>query len=133
MATIKATAATSPGSHLGRCRPVTRTWSGCRATRSSAGFIDRYPDVGVLATRLAAVEAALERRGGEALLGSRLTRAELRLLALLESDITLKQIASEHLFVSIHTVTSHAQRLYRRLGVRNRAEAVAAARERGLL
>jgi DNA-binding CsgD family transcriptional regulator len=104
-----------------------------RAASEARVIIDRYPDVGVLADRLSAVETALERRSGDALLGSQPTRAELRLLALLERDLTLKQIATEHLYVSIHTVTSHAQRLYRRLGVRNRAEAVAAARERGLL
>ena len=96
-------------------------------------IIDRYPDVGVLADRLAAIEAAFLRRSDDALLGSRPTPAELRLLTLLPSDLTLKQIAADELYVSIHTVTSHAQRLYRRLGARTRAEAVAAARERGLL
>jgi LuxR family transcriptional regulator, maltose regulon positive regulatory protein len=96
-------------------------------------IVDRYPDSGTLAERLASVEAALERRSDDALLGSQPTPAELRLLALLPSDLTLREIASEHLYVSIHTVTSHARRLYRRLGARTRAEAVAAARERGLL
>jgi LuxR family maltose regulon positive regulatory protein len=108
-----------------------------RRARSRAAaarkIIERYPDVGTLAERLAGVEGALERRADDALLGSRPTPAELRLLELLPSDLTLKQIASEHLYVSIHTVTSHARRLYRRLGVRTRAEAVAAARERGLI
>jgi ATP/maltotriose-dependent transcriptional regulator MalT len=47
--------------------------------------------------------------------------------------VTLREIASNHLYVSIHTVTSHARRLYRRLGERTRGGAVAAARERGLL
>jgi LuxR family maltose regulon positive regulatory protein len=96
-------------------------------------IIDGYPDVGTLADRLAKVEAALDRRSDAGLLGSQPTPAELRLLALLPSELTLKTIAAEHLYVSIHTVTSHAQRLYRRLGARTRAEAVAAARERGLL
>jgi LuxR family transcriptional regulator, maltose regulon positive regulatory protein len=104
-----------------------------RAASEARVIIDRYPDVGVLANRLAAVEATLERRASDTMLGSRPTPAEMRLLALLDSDLTLKQIAADHLYVSINTVTSHAQRLYRRLGVRTRTEAVAAARERGLL
>jgi ATP/maltotriose-dependent transcriptional regulator MalT len=104
-----------------------------RSASEARLIVDRFPDVGVLEARLAAAETTLERRSGDALLGSQPTRAELRLLGLLDSDLTLKQIAAEHLYVSIHTVTSHAQRLYRRLGVRTRAEAVAAARERGLL
>jgi LuxR family maltose regulon positive regulatory protein len=102
-------------------------------TATARAIIDRYPDVGVLATRLAAIEAALQRPSADALLGSQPTPAELRLLALLASDLTLREIASDHLYVSINTVTSHAQRLYRRLGVRTRTQAVAAARQRGLL
>lgn len=95
--------------------------------------VDRYPDVGTVADRLAEVEAALARRAGDTLLGSRPTAAELRLLAYLEQDLTLQAIADEHLYVSVHTVKSHAQRLYRRLGARTRREAVESARERGLL
>ena len=95
--------------------------------------VDRYPDVGTLAERLTSIEGALERRTDEGLLGSRPTPAEMRVLVLLPSDLTLREIASEHLYVSIHTVTSHARRLYRRLGVKTRDEAVAAARERGLI
>jgi DNA-binding NarL/FixJ family response regulator len=98
-----------------------------------ARIVNRYPDVGVLGERLAAVEEALRRRSDDALLGSKPTPAELRLLELLPTDLTLKEIASQHLYVSIHTVTSHARRLYRRLGARTREEAVVAARERGLL
>jgi LuxR family maltose regulon positive regulatory protein len=103
------------------------------AAVEARAIIARYPDVGVLATRLEAVEAGLERRGGGVMLGSQPTPAELRLLALLEQDLTLREIASEHLYVSFNTVRSHAQRLYRRLGVRTRAEAITVARGRGLL
>jgi hypothetical protein len=41
-------------------------------------------------------------------------------------------IASE-LYLSESTVKSHLRRIYRRLGVKNREEALAAARARGLL
>jgi LuxR family maltose regulon positive regulatory protein len=108
-----------------------------RRARTSAqrarAILDQYPDVGTLGERLTAVEDAIEHRGSQDLLGSQPTRAELRLLALLPSGLTLEAIASERLHVSINTVTSHAQRLYRRLGVKTRAEAVTAASERGLL
>lgn len=108
-----------------------------RRARSAAAtarrIVDRYPDVGTVATRLVAVEASLARRAEDALLGSRPTAAELRLLGYLQQDLTLQAIADEHLYVSVHTVKSHAQRLYRRLGARTRREAVESARERGLL
>jgi LuxR family maltose regulon positive regulatory protein len=103
-------------------------------TRAAAArrIVEQYPDVGAIAERLAAVEAALERPAGGVLLGSQPTRAELRLLALLPTDLTLKQIA-DRLYLSTNTVASHRKRLYRRLGAKTRAEAVAAARERSLL
>jgi hypothetical protein len=56
-----------------------------------------------------------------------------RARARLDSDLTLGKIAADHLYVSFNTVSIHAQRLYRRLGVGARAETVAATRERGPL
>lgn len=102
----------------------------CATTARSV--VDRYPDPGAFAGRLAAVEAMLDRRAHDVLRGSRPTPTELRVLEMLSGDLTLQAIAGE-LYVSIHTVKSHTQRLYRRLGVRTRADAVAVAYERGLL
>jgi LuxR family transcriptional regulator, maltose regulon positive regulatory protein len=104
------------------------------ARRSAAGaraIVDRYPDTGVIAWRLATVEETLDRRS-DTLLGSSLTKAELRVLALLPSGLSRTRIAAE-LYLSPDTVGSHLRRIYRRLGVSSRAEAVAAARQRGLL
>jgi ATP/maltotriose-dependent transcriptional regulator MalT len=70
--------------------------------------------------------------GGDALRGSLPTRAERRVLARLDRGLTFNEAAAD-LYVSIHTVKSHAQRLYRRLGVNSRQAAVEVARERGLL
>jgi LuxR family maltose regulon positive regulatory protein len=96
-------------------------------------ILERYPDPGAaLAGFLIALGSQLEERDGEGLRGSRPTPAELRLLALLPSDRTLPEIAGE-LFLSVNTVKSHARRLYRRLGVSGRDDAVARARELGLL
>ncbi len=105
------------------------------AARASAAaaraIIDRHADVGVLRARLDALEAVLTRDDDE-LFGTPPTRAERRVLELLPSELSRSQIAAS-LFLTPDTVNSHARRIYRRLGVRSRAEAVAAARARGLL
>lgn len=61
-----------------------------------------------------------------------LTPAELRLLPLLATHLTFDEIGSR-LFVSRHTVKSHAAAVYRKLGVSSRGEAVDTAVELGLL
>jgi LuxR family maltose regulon positive regulatory protein len=99
---------------------------------AARAIVDRYPDVGTLAERLDAVEAALQRRNDDDLRGSDPTAAELRVLALLPSALTLEQIADE-LYVSAHTVKSHRRRLYRRLGATSRESAVMIAHARNLL
>jgi LuxR family maltose regulon positive regulatory protein len=83
------------------------------------------------AALLEAAARSLDRTEGE-LRGSLPTRAERRVLALLDRGLTFKEAAAD-LYLSIHTVKSHAQRLYRRLGVNSRQAAVEVARERGLL
>lgn len=107
-----------------------------RAARSRATaarrIVDRFRDVGVLAERLGAVEDALDLPTHEAAAGSEPTAAERRVLELLPTDLTRRQIAAE-LELSTATVKSHTWRLYRRLGVGTRADAVSIARERGLI
>ena len=61
-----------------------------------------------------------------------LTTAELRLLPLLPTHLTLVEI-SERLFVSRNTVKSQAISVYRKLGVSSRSETVARMHELGLL
>lgn len=68
----------------------------------------------------------------DALDGSAPTDAERRVLVLLATDLTLSEIGGE-LFLSRNTVKTHVWRLYRRLGVRTRAEAVEVARAAGHL
>ncbi|WP_041730390.1 helix-turn-helix transcriptional regulator [Conexibacter woesei] len=107
-----------------------------RAARSRAKaarrIVDRFRDVGVVAERLAAVEDALDLPTHEAVAGSEPTAAERRVLELLPTDLTRRQIAAE-LRLSVSTVKSHTWRLYRRLGVDTRADAVSIAREQGLV
>ena len=60
-----------------------------------------------------------------------LTDRERVVLACLERGVTLGQIA-EGLFVTRNTVKSQVQSVYRKLGVRTRADALARAHEYGL-
>jgi LuxR family maltose regulon positive regulatory protein len=52
-----------------------------------------------------------------------LTTAEQRVLRLLDSDLTLREIGRE-LYLSLNTVRTHTHSIYRKLGVGSRAEAV---------
>jgi LuxR family maltose regulon positive regulatory protein len=61
-----------------------------------------------------------------------LSERELEVLALIAEGLTNPEIA-ERLFISIHTVKSHASNLYSKLLVRNRTQAVQKARLLGLL
>jgi LuxR family maltose regulon positive regulatory protein len=61
-----------------------------------------------------------------------LTPAELRLLPLLPTHLSLQEIGAR-LFLSRHTVKTQSVSIYRKLDVSSRAEAVARAREIGLI
>lgn len=63
--------------------------------------------------------------------GEPLTRRELVVLAELDEHTTLEEIANR-LFVTRNTVKSQVRSVYKKLGVSNRAEAVAQARALGL-
>jgi DNA-binding NarL/FixJ family response regulator len=60
-----------------------------------------------------------------------LSRREREVVALMAGGATNKEIAAR-LFLSPHTVKDHTSALYRKLGVRNRAEAVRRAERLGL-
>ncbi len=61
-----------------------------------------------------------------------LSERELEVLTLLASGHSNKEIAKD-LFVSVGTVKTHTNNIYRKLGVRNRAEALAKSRSLNLL
>jgi LuxR family maltose regulon positive regulatory protein len=61
-----------------------------------------------------------------------LSDAEVRVLRLLPTDLTYREIAGE-LYLSVNTVRTHATRVRRKLGASTREEAVRRARERDLL
>ena len=98
--------------------------------------IDACPDPGIMAARLATAESALRaprsrpaRDGGAA---EELTDRELGVLRLLAGDLSRREIA-DALYVSQNTVKSHLKGIYRKLDASNRGDAVARARELGLL
>ena len=61
-----------------------------------------------------------------------LSEAELRVVRFLPTNLKAPEIASE-LFVSSNTVRTHLRHIYAKLDAHNRTEAVARARELGLL
>jgi LuxR family maltose regulon positive regulatory protein len=71
-------------------------------------------------------------REGTATTGEPLSDAELRVLRLLPTDLTYREIGAE-LYLSLNTVRTHAGRVRRKLGASTRDEAVRRAHERGLL
>ncbi len=87
-----------------------------------------WPDAGILQARLDGLERAVE----QALLIEPLTPAEHRVLELLPTELSRKEIAAR-LGVSPETVHAHGRALYRKLEAHARGEAVARARELGLL
>jgi LuxR family transcriptional regulator, maltose regulon positive regulatory protein len=90
------------------------------------------PDLGIVedqATRLAGQARALPATVAGA---TALTPAEMRLLPLLPTHLSLPEIG-ERLFLSRHTIKTQAISIYHKLDVSSRGEAVARAREIGLL
>jgi LuxR family maltose regulon positive regulatory protein len=101
--------------------------------RDAEAVLRRRPALGALNRRTEELRSRLGARaeevGGET---STLTAAELRILPLLRTHLTLAGIA-ERLFLSRHTVKSQLESVYRKLGVHTRGAAVARAQELGLL
>lgn len=90
---------------------------------------DRPPTPGRLADRPGPDS---ENDGAPERLVEPLSERELEVLGLLASGKTNSEVARD-LFVSVGTVKSHTGNIYRKLDARNRAEAVARARENRLL
>ena len=94
-------------------------------------ILQQRPDLGVLAGQASELQSRLATIKAGAAGASSLTAAELRLLPLLSTHLSFREIG-ERLFVSSHTVRTQAYSAYRKLGVSSRSEAVARARELGL-
>src|SRR3954447_3936990 len=64
--------------------------------------------------------------------GTRLSERERQVLEMIAAGATNREIA-EHLFLSPHTVKDHTSALYRKVGARNRAQAILRAQRLGIL
>ncbi len=96
-------------------------------------LLRRRPGLGILVNQARALRDTLAGEHGSNMPGaSALTTAELRLLPLLATHLSLPQIGEE-LYLSPNTIKSQAVSIYRKLGVSARNPAVTRARELGLL
>ena len=96
-------------------------------------LLRRRPGLGTLTGEAQALRARLPKeRGSSASGASALTAAELRLLPLLSTHLSMPEIA-EDLFLSRNTIKSQAISIYRKLGASSRNQAVTRSRELGLL
>ena len=98
---------------------------GARASLQQAGaIVQQRPDLGSLPEALRALQVRVGVVAGEPRGVSSLTAAELRLVPLLPTHLSMPEIGAQ-LHISRHTVKSQVISLYRKLGVSNRSEAVA--------
>jgi LuxR family maltose regulon positive regulatory protein len=96
-------------------------------------LLSRRPGLGTLVDEAKALRDQLSKRRGHIVPGaSSLTAAELRVLPLLATHLQHSEIAAE-LFLSPLTIKTHTKAIYRKLGASSRGQAVARARELGLL
>lgn len=99
----------------------------------AAALLAQQPDATGSHIRLRQIVERLESSRGALPVGpSSLTTAELRVLHLLPTNLTLADIA-DRLYISRNTAKSHAAAVYRKLGVSSRRDAVSVARDVGLL
>jgi LuxR family maltose regulon positive regulatory protein len=96
-------------------------------------LLRRRPGMGTLGGQAQTLRAQLSKQRGPSFPGeSALTAAELRLLPLLSTHLSFPEIAAE-MVLSRNTIKSEANSIYRKLGASTRSQAVAQARELGLL
>jgi DNA-binding NarL/FixJ family response regulator len=99
----------------------------------AAGFVSKdWPATDIARAVRAIGQGMTVFRAHEAPQGPPLTEREREVLEAVASGATNREIA-ERLFLSPHTVKEHTSSLYRKLSVRNRAEAVQKAQRLGLL
>jgi LuxR family transcriptional regulator, maltose regulon positive regulatory protein len=96
-------------------------------------LIEQFPDPGMLPTLLERTEQALSTAPRRRIMAATpLTERELAVLRLLPTQLSTREIGRQ-LYVSVNTVRSHVQAVYRKLEVATRTEAIARSRQLGLL
>jgi LuxR family maltose regulon positive regulatory protein len=118
---------------LGRVYVALADPAGGRAVfRQIDDILQQRPKLGDLPQQAADLRQMLDTIRGGAPGASALTTAELRLLPLLQTHLTFREIG-DRLYVSRHTVKTQAISVYRKLGVSSRSEAITRMHELGLL
>jgi LuxR family transcriptional regulator, maltose regulon positive regulatory protein len=106
---------------------------GARAVlRQANDIFQQRPALGNLPHQADELRARVDTIRAEGLGASSLTTAELRLLPLLPTHLSFREIG-ERLYVSRHTVKTQAISIYRKLGVSSRSETIDRMHELGLL
>ncbi|HET8739004.1 MAG TPA: LuxR C-terminal-related transcriptional regulator [Acidimicrobiia bacterium] len=107
--------------------------AGARAVlREAEDILIQRPDLGNLPEQVAALKESMTGRSPGTVGISTLTKAELRLLPLLATNLSFPEIGEE-LYISRHTVKTQAMSIYRKLGTSSRSDAVSVAYDVGLL
>ena len=100
--------------------------------REARDILRQRPHLGLLPAQADQLQSNLDTLRETTASAARLTTAELRLLPLLSTHLTFREM-SERLYVSPHTVKSQALSLYRKLGVSSRSQAIHRLQQTGLL
>jgi LuxR family maltose regulon positive regulatory protein len=90
------------------------------------------PDLGTLPHQASQLRSQLDQLGSDVIGAAPLTIAELRVLPLLATHLSFREIG-QRLYVSQHTVKTQSMSIYRKLGVSSRGQAVQRVQEIGLL
>jgi LuxR family maltose regulon positive regulatory protein len=106
------------------------------AARRVLGEVDELlrwrPDLGTLPHQAGQLRSHLDHLRGDVIGTASLTTAELRVLPLLATHLTFREIG-QRLYVSQHTVKTQAMSIYRKLGATSRGQAVQRVQDIGLL
>jgi LuxR family transcriptional regulator, maltose regulon positive regulatory protein len=103
-----------------------------RVLREVDDLLRWRPDLGTLPRQASQLRSQLDQVRGEAIGAASLTSAELRLVPLLATHLSFREMG-QRLYVSQHTVKSQVMSIYRKLGVSSRGQAVQRVQEIGLL
>jgi LuxR family transcriptional regulator, maltose regulon positive regulatory protein len=118
---------------LARARLALTDVAGARTLLGEARCILRQrPDLGILSGQTALLQSKLDALRETTTSAPALTSAELRLLPLLSTHLTFREIG-ERLYLSQHTVKSQALSVYRKLGASSRSQAIRRLQQAGLL
>jgi len=110
-----------------------RRIEGARAVlRQAHDVLQQRPDLGALPDEADELRVTVDTMRGVTMGASSLTTAELRILPLLATHLSFREIGGR-LYVSRHTVKSQALSVYRKLGVSSRSEAIERAHRLGVL